>query len=357
MINEVSFKNFRGLRALKLYDLAPITLISGKNNAGKSSILEGIFLLFDHQTPESFHKINNFRGLSILSNPNSAWEAIFYNLDMTSCVNISVRTDEQYYTLKYERDTSYIPNEGLNAPQDVINQMVTSAKTSSTLRFHFEDDQGYREKGHFVFSPTSMMRNIDTSEPQNIMRPMPFVQYINSAIIQNEGQITDWFGNLELQGKKSKIIDILKIIEPGISDVLTIALRGQPQLYARVNDQLLPLKLTGDGVNKLLFMILAIIQNPNSLILIDEIETGFHYSMYQKLWSVIATAAKENNCQIIATTHSYECINGVVEGINRKSLEDDFCFYRIEHKDNENKAFRYSGALLYSAVNTNMEVR
>ena len=43
-------------------------------------------------------------------------------------------------------------------------------------------------------------------------------------------------------------------------------------------------------------------------ILIDEIETGFHYSMFDKLWEVIATTAKKNNCQIIATTHIYECM-------------------------------------------------
>lgn len=81
-----------------------------------------------------------------------------------------------------------------------------------------------------------------------------------------------------------------------------------------MGEKLLPLKLAGDGICKLLFILLAIIANPNSIILIDEIETGFHYSKYPKLWEVIANPARDYNCQIIATTHSYECIDGAIDG-------------------------------------------
>ena len=107
----------------------------------------------------------------------------------------------------------------------------------------------------------------------------------------------------------------------------------------------------------MLFIILAIIENPNSFILIDEIESGFHYSMYPKLWYAIASAAQENNCQIIATTHSYECIDGAIDGIESANMQNCFCYYRIERNEDNNKAFRYSGNLLRSAINCSMEVR
>ncbi|MCI8584923.1 MAG: AAA family ATPase [Lachnospiraceae bacterium] len=44
MIERISFEHFLGFDKLELQDMKPITLISGKNNAGKSFILEGIFL-------------------------------------------------------------------------------------------------------------------------------------------------------------------------------------------------------------------------------------------------------------------------------------------------------------------------
>ena len=123
-----------------------------------------------------------------------------------------------------------------------------------------------------------------------------------------------------------------------------------------MGEKLLPLKLAGDGINKLLFIVLSIIANPNSVILIDEIETGFHFSMYAKLWE-ISIVAQKNNCQIIATTHSYECINGAIDGIETANMQNAFCYYRIERADGENKAFRYSGDLVRSAINFSMEVR
>ena len=159
------------------------------------------------------------------------------------------------------------------------------------------------------------------------------------------------------QGKKQAVVDILKIVDSSISDITTIAINGQIQLYAKIKERLLPLKVAGDGLNKLLFIILAILVNPNSVILIDEIETGFHYSTYIQLWEAITVAAKENNCQIIATTHSYECIVSAIDGMENAGATEDFCYFRINKNNNNTIAYRYSNELLRTAITTDMEVR
>ena len=66
---------------MTLSDLRPVTLISGKNNVGKSSILEGIFLFFDHISPDSFMKISQFRGGTFPLHTVSLWETFFYKMD------------------------------------------------------------------------------------------------------------------------------------------------------------------------------------------------------------------------------------------------------------------------------------
>lgn len=356
MINSITFNNFRGLKCINLSDLCRITLISGKNNAGKSSILEGIFLFFDHVAPESFMKINRFRGLPLSADPANLWAPMFYDLNTNVPLSISMQLNNIETELKYSRDDSFVPSDPAGAPQDLFNQFVSSAKSTYTLQFSFSHGD-YTEDGHFIVSTSGVMRNITTNNSTKQIVAMPFTQYINSSIINNDSVITEWFGKLELEGKKQQIINVLKIIDPSICDVSTIAHQGQIQLYAKIGTKLLPLKLAGDGINKLLFIALAIIANPNSVILIDEIETGFHYSMYAKLWEVVSTAAQINNCQIIATTHSYECIDGAVEGIEATKMENEFCYYRIERTNDENRAFRYSGNLVRSAILSSMEVR
>jgi AAA15 family ATPase/GTPase len=355
MITNIHLKNFRGIKELEIKDMCPITLLSGKNNVGKSSILEGLFLFFDHSSPDVFMKLNNLRRDICNSGTVNIWETLFYNLDVQNPLNIAVTYAEKEGTLLFTRDDSYVPINDINATPEIMNQFVFYAREAYSLKFDFRREE-YEEKGHFAVSSAGVMRNCETSLPQNQFQTMPRMLFVNTLLIEQNNAVVEWMSSLEFQGKKQQVIDILKNIEPGISDVVTLSLNGIVQLYAKIEGKLLPLRLTGDGMYRLLYIVLAIIKNPNCIILIDEIETGFHYSMYAKLWETIGNAAKEHNCQIIATTHSYECIVGAVDGM-KLSGREDFCYYRLERKENSNNAYRYPLDLLDSAILTDMEVR
>ena len=358
MISDIYFKNFRGLRNLEMKDLEQITLISGKNNAGKTSLLEGVFLLFDHVNPESFAKLTALRGLPVINNGAYLWEPIFTEQNLKQQALLQVRYDKEDFKLTYEGDTSYtIPESSWN-PLGAVNQFVTTAPVT-TLRFSFSR-KGYNESGHFFFNNTgSAQRHIQTDLNNNNIIAMPGVTYINSIVTNGytDNVLSEWIGKLELNGEKQKVMDSLRLLEPSVNDITTIIRNGQGQLYVTIGSQKLPLKLAGDGMNRLLYLTLAILCNPGSVLLIDEIETGFHYSMYSKLWEVIALAARENHCQIIATTHSYECIDCAIEGIDKSQMSDNFCFYRLEYKNGKNQAFHYRDNLLASALQSNLEVR
>lgn len=355
MIENLSFKNFRGIKNITFTDLKQITLISGKNNSGKSSVLEGVFLFFDHISPDSFVKLSRFRGMAISTEPTVIWNPLFFGLNTKDTIKISMTLDCVETELDYSLDDSFVPSDPKRVPQDIYNQFVSSVKSTHALKFNFSCGD-YLEEGHFIAGASGVFRNLSTNK-NNQIRALPYTQFINSSIVNNDGVIAEWFGKIELEGKKNQVIEALKTIDSSITDISVIAMQGQVQLYAKMDNRLLPLKLAGDGVNKLLFIILSIISNPNSVILIDEIETGFHYSMYPKLWEIVSGVARMNNCQIIATTHSYECIEGAIDGIQSAGMSDDFCYYRIERKETESKVFRYSSDLIRSALDFSLEVR
>lgn len=106
-----------------------------------------------------------------------------------------------------------------------MNQMVTSAQSTYTLKFQYVKAD-YKEDGHFVVSSAGMLRNITTTNEHNQMEAMPFTQYVNNTIIGNSGSVAEWFGRLELGGMKEQIIDILRILDPQICDLSTIAIGG-----------------------------------------------------------------------------------------------------------------------------------
>lgn len=358
MIEQIVFENFRGFKKLELLDLKPITLISGKNNTGKSSVLEGIFLFLDHLAPESFAKINRFRGLVSSVDSANLWETIFYQMDLQNPLRISVTYAGVPSSLEYTRDDAFVPPPDKNMSQEIMGQIISSATSAYTLKFNYKKND-YTEDGHFIVGTMGIVRNITTSLDSNLILSMPFAQFINATIISssNDSFVAEWFGKLELEGRKQHIVEILKFIEPAIDDLTTIVVNGSAQLFAKIGQQLLPLRLAGDGLNKLLFILLSIAVKPHSLLLIDEIETGFHYSMFPKLWETIAQTAYENKCQIIATTHSYECIIGAVDGIKKADRNSEFCYYRLDKNSSGNHVYRYSDDLLQTAIATDMEVR
>lgn len=351
MIKSIGFKNFKGFTDLSLDDLKMITLISGMNNAGKSSVLDGLFLFMDHTSPDVFQKLNLFRG--IMNQPlfPRIWEVLFKGMDVNQEMSISI-DDGELVTLRYSKDTMYTPANS-DFPENLANAFINAAKKDYSLKFSYTREK-YNEKGHFIVSPNGFSVNIHTNLPNNEKRPDTYTRYINHITSSNESDIISQFSQLDLENKKSYIIDILKTIDPRIKDIKVLSPNGFNQLYISIEEDVLPLKLAGDGMCRLLSIILGVMTAKQGLVLIDEIETGFHYTRYPYIWKAIYQAAKSSEAQVIATTHSYECIQGSTEGI----VDDEaFAYIRLDREVANVKAKYYSRLLLKAALDADVEVR
>nr|WP_315099537.1 AAA family ATPase [uncultured Fretibacterium sp.] len=361
MIRTATFKNFRGFEDFQLSDLSPVTLISGKNNVGKSSILEGIFLALDYGAADSFLALSSLRGSSVMPEPDILWTPLFHDPERE--IEIEMTLDDTPLRLRYSRDDIFLPLSAGNIPQNLM-QFISSAKQTYTLKFDFRYGE-LSESGHFILNSSGIGKNTTSggnTASEQLSTRLPVTHYIPAARLNNDSDVTA-LGKLELEGRKEQVISALRVIDGSISDITTLVIGGQPQLYAKMRGRLLPLKMAGDGVNRLLSILLTIMRNPgpNAVVLIDEIETGFHYSVYGRLWEAVMNTARENRCQVIATTHSYECIQGAVAAGD--AARDDFCYFRIDRGEDDDEddkdivARRYSGDLLNTAMEMEMEVR
>ncbi len=119
---------------------------------------------------------------------------------------------------------------------------------------------------------------------------------------------------------------------------------------------MLQLSYMGDGMSKLASIILAIGNAKDGVVLIDEIENGFHHSIMQKVWAAIDRAARHSNTQIFATTHSLECIiaahKAFIEG-----EQYDLLVHRLDKIDNMIKDVTFSRCDLDIAFESKMDVR
>ena len=70
----------------------------------------------------------------------------------------------------------------------------------------------------------------------------------------------------------------------------------------------------------------------NGILLLDEAESGLHYSTQQELWRLIFELADKYNVQVFATTHSNDCIKSFAEISDQ--YNNDSLMLRLEKRDN-----------------------
>ena len=137
MIHRASFRNFRGFENLELSEMMNITLISGRNNTGKSSILDGVFLTLDYKAAESFALLNEVRNISYNVKTEDLWDTLFHNHSLTEYVSLNLSFDEYDMNLSYSRDDSFINSAALNNASVIIKQFISSSPQSYSLKYSF----------------------------------------------------------------------------------------------------------------------------------------------------------------------------------------------------------------------------
>ena len=356
MIKSCIINNFKGIKELSMDTITPVTLVSGKNNVGKSSLLEALFLLYDHTSPESFARLSSLRS-GYIEPVVRLWEPLFHKMDTDEDIKIMIKNqDDTEQVLRYYKDTSFAPSNPDGGNPELMGQLRASVKASYSLGAEFTDGD-YKESAHFSASVNGILLNMSTSYKENERKNMPTAILISPATARVTQELAEWVGVLEINERKHQIIDALKIISSDIADIVSVPRNGTVQLYVKGRNGMIPLKYAGDGMVRLVFMVSAVMSNPGSIILIDEIENGFHYSMYSKLWEVLAVVAKEYGSQILATSHSYECIMSALKGLKDAGREEEFSLHRFDNNDGVIKDNAYDPMILKTAMDMNMEVR
>jgi hypothetical protein len=165
------------------------------------------------------------------------------------------------------------------------------------------------------------------------------------------------YSQLRSENYQDKIIKYLRIIEPKINNIEILNLTGRSVLYGDVGlDKPILLSFLGEGMSRLINILLAIGVSKNGVILIDEIENGFHYSVLKDVWKAISEMAREFNVQIFATTHSYECIQNAHLAFKESDVYD-FRVIRLDKTDDQVKPVVMNQEDLDTALELGFEIR
>lgn len=358
---NIEINGFRGINNLRIDELKDINLLVGKNNCGKTSVLEAIFLLVGMSNPQLINNINIFRSLTISKTDD--FRLIFYNLDYNSELKIKAES----FNKNHFRDLIIRPtfidilngektNGNINGTSGVISDTSIEQKEIKELLSFFTVKDSSKPAKSFQSKIKYQENNFIPIRAKEYIEKIPGLYlYQSQALTENlEKELDDLIFNKN----KREIIDVLSKIDDKIKDIQF----G----YNRIINldiglgRLIPLNLLGDGIRRILSIILAIRYAKNGILLIDELENGFHYSTLKEVWKVIIEATKVFQVQVFLTTHNYETLKYLKEVLDEGADSDKERISSITLRKFDNgliNAYSYDYERFEYAIEQGLEIR
>ncbi len=367
-INNLKIKNYKCLNSCEISDLKRINLFTGRNNTGKSTILEALSLLAvkgDYnwiiKLLESRGEISEYpREVARTQDNISILSSLFTNrnesFDEHNSLNITTDTDEvNIRFVKYFEEPVYEEREGDNPvmigmKRKVLPDSITAdesvsigieIKSKSNVQIFEVDERILRRRPHRTTAAVNF--HLINSQGNDIM---------NSAVLWDKITLTE---------KEEIVIDALKIIEPHINRLSFIgeniyADSRYPIVRLSTTANIYPLKAMGDGINRILNLTLALVNSDGGYLFIDEFENGLHHSVQDKLWEIIFKIAEKLDVQVFATTHSNDSIKSFSK-VLESNQQFDGALFRLERKNESVVANNFSKEEIAIAAKQGINLR
>lgn len=324
MYQDIRIKHFRGFEDLSVEGLSQVNVFLGRNNSGKTSILEAVFLLTNPKNgslPLLIGNTRDFKGEDLKRSTIYLW----HNLDYQSAIQIASESKVPEYVQRLGIEPIFGEEDKLEQiiAMDGLNTDV-GLKTPTGVRYKVQIHNSSKKRGQKSEEPTIRAcylpsQRLDANTHMNLRR-----------IIEH--------------GDKDRSIMFLSAFDNRIRGLELIGEEILVRLEGVYN--LLPINIVGDGLRRFISVWSAIANRDNDIVLIDEIDNGIHHSSYRLLWEMILKTAKENNVQLFITTHSDESLMGLVEAHENlaESERAEAAIYSVAHTKSGAKVYRYEVA-------------
>lgn len=349
MIRNIEINNFRGIKTSKINGFKNINLLFGKNNCGKSTLLEAIFLLSGQSNPILPIRINNIRDYD--KNNKEDLELNFYGFNANNNIILSYEGDAEGRKLKISTFESKSNIINLEIKDNISN--MEKGYYGIKLDFFVNEKEYHSEiilKENNVSNAKEQAKvNVDKRYNENIVcKYLPAKYPYQTAILGLKNIIED--------KKEELVLNALKKINEDIKDVFIV---DNDVLVDIGLEKRVPINVMGDGIRKLLAMIASIYECKGGILLIDEIDNGFHYSVMEKLWETILSMALETNTQIFATTHNKDSLIGYNNVLKNSPYytENSIAFSLQHQRDGKLNTYSYSPEDIDYALEHDTEIR
>lgn len=375
MIREIHFENYRGFKRYRMKNLTRVNLLVGQNNSGKTSVLEAVQLLAAGGNPDVLSAIARQRGELIHRSERSRPDRQVMLADITHFFHghgfgpgatFKIQLGDGLPSLTFRICT---PDDGGLELDKLQDRSFRDAAEMFGPVYALELDAQPSEGKRTECFPVSIDGGLVSETRLRIPQSRRFqtlglsTQFITPESLLPESLAGMW-NRLVHDRSEEQVIRAMQILEPEINDIHFLAgdqsyrysSRAGVLVGCRNEKRRVPLGSFGEGMRRLLSLSLSLAQAAGGFLLVDEIDTGLHWSIMSDMWRLIVTTAIESDTQVFASTHSLDCLRGLAQLCEtHPDFEQQVSVHTIDRGLDE--AISFDASQLELAVEQEIEVR
>ena len=360
-VPSLAIEGFRGIPSLDLPRLGRVTLLAGENGVGKTTVLEAVRMYASRAHTGALFEILDTR------EEYRPGDDEIVHVDFSSLFHDDGRLQEPK-PIRICAGEEALILDLVDPEPDAGNGQGSTFEGSKVLSLQIGE--------HCIKVPgISYMEYEQWKRPTRLGReairrsdtwPTAIqIETLGPGLLANS-DLAGFWDMVALTDGEELAVEALRIVLGDDVERLAVVGDGKPHVGFRSRERRVlvklrssgdpvPLKRLGDGANRLLAIALALANCRNGILLIDEAENGIHYSVQTDMWRMVFGAATRANVQVVATTHSWDCIAGFAAAAVGSDAEG--ILYRLEDIDGQLHAVRYPEEELEVAARQRIEVR
>jgi hypothetical protein len=335
MFDYIKIQNFRRFSQYEVNGLKRVNLLVGRNNCGKTTILEAAGFLGSMGDLAYLSKLARIRRELVYTVENQMLVSypdvrhLFHGHSLAPGIDFRLESRGIELVTRVPL-RGEIPPEDFSFSSPAMNQLYLRVTCATPVggpdQLTKLGEDGALEEWGSNRHPRSKSGHYDDESE---------IRYLTTFPCTDE-ELSQMWDKVLLNSRESEIVDAMQALDPRFTGIHFLSgplpnQRSRPVVGLEGFEKRVPLGSQGEGLRRLLTIVVAMLNAENGMLLIDEIDTGLHYSILDEMWKLVVQAAIQSDVQVLATTHSLDCIRGLAQLCqSHPELADHVALHKIE---------------------------